>query len=41
MKVPDILLSGNHKKIEQWRYDESVKVTKERRPDLYKKTCKK
>ena len=41
MKVPDILLSGNHKKIEQWRYDESVKVTRERRPDLYKKTCKK
>ena len=41
MKVPYILLSGNHKKIEQWRYDESVKVTKERRPDLYKKTCKK
>lgn len=41
MKVPDVLLSGNHKKIEQWRYDESVKVTKERRPDLYKKTCKK
>ena len=41
MKVPDILLSGNHKKIEQWRYYESVKVTKERRPDLYKKTCKK
>ena len=41
MKVPDVLLSGNHKKIEQWRYDESVKITKKRRPDLYKKTCKK
>ncbi|SCH09882.1 tRNA (guanine-N(1)-)-methyltransferase [uncultured Clostridium sp.] len=41
LKVPDVLLSGNHKKIEQWRYEESLKVTKERRPDLYKKTCKK
>ena len=41
MKVPDVLLSGNHKKIEQWRYDESIKITKKRRPDLYKKTCKK
>ena len=33
-KVPDVLMSGDHKKIEEWRYDESVKRTKERRPDL-------
>lgn len=40
LSVPDILLSGNHNKIEQWRNDESVRITKERRPDLYKKACK-
>lgn len=35
MKVPDILLSGNHAKIEEWRKQESIKRTKERRPDLW------
>lgn len=40
MTVPDVLLSGNHKKIEEWRNDESIRITKERRPDLYKKACK-
>lgn len=34
MKVPDILLSGNHAKIEEWRYEEALKRTKERRPDI-------
>ena len=34
MKVPDVLLSGNHAKIEQWRTEESLKRTFERRPDL-------
>lgn len=34
LKVPDILLSGNHQKIEQWRHEESLKRTFERRPDL-------
>lgn len=34
MKVPDVLLSGNHKKIEEWRNKESEKRTTERRPDL-------
>ena len=39
MKVPDVLLSGDHKKIEEWRKTESIKRTKERRPDLiYKYT---
>ncbi|MBM3414497.1 MAG: tRNA (guanosine(37)-N1)-methyltransferase TrmD [Bacteroidetes bacterium] len=35
-RVPDILLSGNHKKIEEWRYEEALRRTKERRPDLLK-----
>jgi tRNA (guanine37-N1)-methyltransferase len=33
-KVPDVLLSGDHKKIEEWRYDEAVKRTREKRPGL-------
>src|SRR5690606_7626123 len=33
-KVPDVLLSGNQAKIEQWRYEQSLKRTQERRPDL-------
>lgn len=37
MKVPDVLLSGNHKLIEKWRKEESIKRTKLRRPDLIKK----
>lgn len=32
--IPDVLLSGNHGKIEQWRRDEAEKLTKQRRPDL-------
>lgn len=34
MKVPDVLLSGNHAKIDQWREEQSFKRTVERRPDL-------
>ena len=34
MKVPDILLSGNHAKIDAWREEQSFKRTLERRPDL-------
>jgi tRNA (guanine37-N1)-methyltransferase len=33
-KVPDILMSGDHKKIEEWRHEQSLKRTEERRPDL-------
>jgi len=33
-KVPDILLSGNHKLIEEWRAEQSVQRTRERRPDI-------
>ena len=35
--VPEILRSGDHKKIEQWKHDQSLNQTKERRPDLFKK----
>jgi len=37
LSVPDVLLSGNHAEIEKWRQSESEKLTKERRPDLWKK----
>jgi tRNA (guanine37-N1)-methyltransferase len=33
-KVPDILLSGNHAKIEEWRYEKAVEITRKKRPDL-------
>ncbi len=34
LKVPEILLSGNEAKISEWRLEQSLKITKERRPDL-------
>ncbi len=34
MKVPEVLLSGHHAKINEWRHNEQLKRTKERRPDL-------
>ena len=37
MEVPDVLLSGDHKKIEEYRYEEQLKRTKQRRPDLLEK----
>ena len=33
-KVPDVLMSGDHKKIEEWRHEQSLQRTKEKRPDL-------
>ena len=36
-KVPEVLLSGHHKNIAKWRYEQSLARTKERRPDLYDK----
>lgn len=33
-QVPEVLLSGDHKKIERWRLEEAVRITRERRPDL-------
>lgn len=34
MEVPEVLVSGDHKKIAEWRMQESLKRTRERRPDL-------
>ncbi len=39
-KVPEVLLSGNHQKIEEWRQKMREKLTKARRPDLYEKYLK-
>ncbi|SDE03834.1 tRNA (guanosine(37)-N1)-methyltransferase TrmD [Riemerella columbipharyngis] len=36
LSVPKILLSGNFAKIEEWRYDQALKITREKRPDLLK-----
>jgi tRNA (guanine37-N1)-methyltransferase len=35
VKVPEVLLSGDHRRIERWRRRESLRVTRERRPDLF------
>lgn len=35
-EVPEVLLSGHHENIRKWRHEQSVKRTKERRPDLWK-----
>ena len=34
MKVPDVLISGNHQKIDEWRKEMAMKKTLEKRPDL-------
>mgnify|MGYP001851265454 FL=1 len=36
-KVPEILLSGHHQKIDKWRKEQAIKITLEKRPDLIKK----
>lgn len=36
-KVPEVLLSGDHRKVDEWRLEQSLKKTKELRPDLYEK----
>lgn len=41
MEVPEVLLSGNHKAIRLWRFEESLKLTGERRPDLLEKYIEK
>lgn len=38
MKVPDVLLSGHHENIQKWRFEQQIKRTKERRPDLIEKS---
>ena len=37
MKVPDVLVSGDHAKIAQWRREKSLEVTLKNRPDLLEK----
>lgn len=39
-EVPAVLMSGNQRKIDAWRFEQSKKRTKERRPDLYEKYCR-
>jgi len=39
-KVPEVLLSGDHAKVDKWRLEKSLEITKERRPDLYEKYIK-
>lgn len=34
IKVPEVLLSGNHQNIEKWRKEKSLEITKNKRPDL-------
>jgi tRNA (guanine37-N1)-methyltransferase len=41
MDVPDVLLSGDHAKIKDWRLDQSEDITRRRRPDLWEKYKKK
>jgi len=38
--VPEVLLNGHHAKIQAWRREKSLEITKERRPDLYEKYLK-
>lgn len=37
LAVPEILLSGDHAKVNEWRKQRQIEITKERRPDLYEK----
>lgn len=36
LAVPEVLVNGNHEKIDLWRYEKSLELTKERRPDLFR-----
>ena len=36
MKVPEVLISGNHKKIDEWRAEKALEITRKNRPDLLK-----
>lgn len=40
-QVPEILLSGNHGEIDLWRWEQSLALTRERRPDLFEEYLKK
>lgn len=41
LEVPEVLVSGNHKLIDLWKFREALKLTKERRPDLFEKFIQK
>ncbi len=41
LKVPEVLLNGNHRLIYLWRLEQSLRLTKERRPDLFEKFLEK
>ena len=36
LEVPEVLLSGDHKKIDEYRMNERIRITKEKRPDILK-----
>ena len=40
VKVPDVLISGHHEKINEWRHDEALRLTRENRPDILDKYSK-
>lgn len=40
MEVPEVLVSGNHRLIHLWKFEESLKLTLERRPDLFETFCR-
>ena len=40
LSVPQVLLDGDHGKVDKWRLDKSLELTKQRRPDLYKQFLK-
>ena len=40
LKVPDVLISGDHKKVSNWKLEQSIEITKKNRPDLYEKYLK-
>ena len=40
LQVPNVLVSGDHKKIKDWKINQSESITKKRRPDLWKKYLK-
>ena len=41
VRVPQVLLDGNHKEVDRWRLEKSVEITKKNRPDLYRKYIRK
>ena len=41
LKVPEVLLSGNHRLIHLWRFEQALILTKERRPDMFEEFVKK